>query len=100
MNVKHFDYIIEYLKKQTKNNFTGSVKFGIEKAKIVSIGESNSFNLPTQEIKHNKPEDIIKNACGQDFNGTVVFVFKCGILTEYGYTRTYKGDDLRYLIGV
>lgn len=99
MQQKHFDYIIAYLNNQKKKSFTGSVKFGFERAKIVSIGESNSFDLPTQAIGKENAEEIIRNACGSDFNGTVVFVFDCGLLVEYGYARTYKGEDLHRLMG-
>lgn len=97
---QHFDYIIEYLTIKEKQSFQGSVKIGIEHGKTVSITEANSFELPTSKAEAQTKEKVLATAFSSEFNGSVVFVYKAGALAEYGYNRTFKGEDLRKLIGM
>lgn len=97
---QHFDYIIEYLSIKEKQSFQGSVKIGIEHGRTVSITEANSFDLPTNKVETKTKEKVLAIAYSQGFNGSVVFVYKEGTLIEYGYNRTFKGEDLRKLIGM
>lgn len=93
----HYDCIIAYIGTKQKEHFDGSIKIGIEHGQIVDIREANSFDINTIKIKSEELNEKISTALKPSFNGTLVFTFAVGEVKEYGFNRTYKGEDLRKL---
>ena len=94
-----FNYIVGYVSEKEKSSFTGSVKFSFEKAKIVSIVESNrldGFDTPPTEIPQNSTRhlDIFKKCFEDDFCGSFSYIFDGGKVSKYNYVKTLKGDEL------
>lgn len=95
----HYDCIIAYIGTKQKELFDGSIKIGIEHGLIVDIREANSFDIETIKIKPEELTEKLIVALKPSFNGTLVFSFTAGEVREYGFNRTYKGEDLRKLFG-
>ena len=92
--------IIAYLENKKVDKFTGSIKLTFEKSKISSVSEANRHDLLTS---FNFEKDIIFTFLEQikdsAYYGSVVFVYEKGIITAYAYTRTYKDETLKNLLG-
>lgn len=98
----HFNCIVEYLQnKSKKSSFTGSIKLSFENGEIVAINEANKHDLPTTHNTKGEQivSDYLKIAADSNFNGAVVFVFDSGKVTDYSYSRTYKGETLKKFLG-
>lgn len=96
-----FNCIVEYINEKLLSNFTGSVKLSFENGDIVAVNEANKHDLPT--TKNTKGNDLVAEylnlATKHDFNGAVVFVYDSGRVTDYSYSRTYKGETLKNFLG-
>ncbi len=99
-----FDYIVGYVSEKKKSSFTGSIKFSFEKAKLVSIVESNrldGFDTPPTEIPQDsmKHLEIFKKCFEDDFCGSFSYIFNDGETNKYNYVKTLKGDGLHKILG-
>lgn len=94
----HFDYIVDYLSEKEKSLFTGSIKFSFERAKLVSIVESSSFDefdISQILIENNKQcGDLLKPCFNDNFCGWISFFIKGGEATGYNYLKTLKGENI------
>lgn len=92
--------IIAYLDSKKEEQFTGSIKLTFEKSKISTISEANKHDLLTTT---NYEKDIIhallKKTNESFFYGSVVFGYERGKITSYAYTRTFKDETLKNLLG-
>ena len=97
----HYNRIIAYLEEKQKANFTGSVKLSFENGEIVAVNEANKHDLPKSKNEKGVQliTDYLRTATDKNFNGAVVFVFNSGKCTDYSYSRTYKGDTLKFFLG-
>lgn len=95
------DCIVDYLKGKLLSNFCGSIKLSFECGEIVAVNEANKHDLPSTENTSGEKviADYLSIATKQDFNGAIVFVYDCGKVTDYSYSRTYKGETLRKFFG-
>ena len=95
-----FSCIVEYLNQKQKSNFTGSVKLSFENGEIVAVNEANRHDLPLTKAGD---ESVIKKyldmANNPLFNGAVVFVYDSGKVTDYSYSKSYKGETLKKFLG-
>lgn len=91
--------IIEFLLKKQKTGFTGCVKLSFEDGGVVSINEANHLDIPmTKNFSQNAIVENIGMATQKTFNGSIVFLFKKGVVDSYSYTRTYKGKLLECVL--
>lgn len=92
---RRFNRIFEYLNRKEDEQFSGSIKLSFENGICVAIGEANRYDIPlTKTENDNVASRCLDMAERSDFNGAVVFVFQCGKITEYSYSKTYKGTTL------
>lgn len=94
-----FDCIVGYVAEKKKSSFTGSVKFSFEKAKLVSVVESNrldGFDTPPADIPQDSTRhlEIFRKCFEDDFCGSFSYVFDGGKISKYNYVKTLKGDGL------
>lgn len=96
------DYIIEELKEKSIKKFDGSLRIGFEKGHIVSYTESNSPELADFQMKAGVSDEVyslISTFNNSGANGSIVMTFKNGIISKWGYARSYRGEDLKKLWG-
>ena len=95
-----FNRIFEYLNRKEDEQFSGSIKLSFESGICVAISEANRHDIPlTKTENDNVASRCLNMAEKPDFNGAVVFVFESGKITEYSYSKTYKGDTLKKFLG-
>lgn len=93
-----FNFCSSYVDRKRKEKFTGSVKFSFERGQLVTLNESNSFGVETSAVGSDSiSSGLLRRATGASFNGSVIFVFRDGDITEYGYIQTYKSWTLEQL---
>ncbi len=96
-------FVVKFLEERCNDSFYGAVKFGIERGSIVSVGEANSYDsvLYTDELINNEKLMSLLSPCFKtSFNGTFIFRINDGRIDGYAYSRTFKGDDLKRLMGL
>lgn len=95
-----FNRIFEYLDRRKYEQFSGSIKLSFEGGICVAINEANRHDIPLTKTENNNiAESCLNMAAKNDFNGAVVFVFENGRISEYSYSKTYKGDTLKKFLG-
>ncbi len=94
---RHYDCVIEYLAKKSEEKYSGSVKIGFERGKIVSLVEASSFGIDTGTSGDLESCLSATIAAG---SGSLVVDFEDGKTKGYAYTRTYRSDALRKVMGV
>ncbi len=96
-----FNCIVAYLSEKQKSKFTGSIKLSFEGGDVVAVNEANKHDLPlTKNDESNVIDKYLNMASDPLFNGAVVFVFESGEVTEYSYSKSYKGETLKRFLGV
>lgn len=95
-----FNRIFEYLNRKKNEQFSGSIKLSFESGTCVAISEANRHDIPLTKVENETiAVSCLNMAEKHDFNGAVVFVFEDGKITEYSYSKTYKGDTLKKFLG-
>lgn len=94
-----YDYILEYLKNKTESKFTGAIRISYEKGKVVLLNEASSFDIETDVMNEGNLEKIFREALSDSFFGYIVIEFKDGVKSRYGFSRSYRGDDLKKILG-
>lgn len=95
-----FNRIFEYLNRKEDEQFSGSIKLSFESGICVAISEANRHDIPLTKTENETiAVSCLAMAEKNDFNGAVVFVFEDGKITEYSYSKTYKGDTLKKFLG-
>ncbi|MGL4981689.1 MAG: hypothetical protein ACRC4W_02315 [Treponemataceae bacterium] len=92
-------YIIGCLKEKEKEKFCGSLKFCFEKGKLTQFSVSNRFDVLSTKTNNKFDEnEYIKRASKYNFNGCIIFIIEDGLISEYAYSQTFKGEDLKILL--
>ncbi|MGP1490077.1 MAG: hypothetical protein ACTTI6_03265 [Treponema sp.] len=95
-----FNRIFAYLNRKKDEQFSGSIKLSFESGVCMAISEANRHDVPVTRTDDTAiAVSCLAMAEKQDFNGAVVFVFESGKITEYSYSKTYRGDTLKKLLG-
>lgn len=95
-----FNRIFAYLNRKKDEQFSGSIKLSFESGVCIAISEANRHDIPLTKTRDNAiAVNCLAMAEKHDFNGAVVFVFDDGKITEYSYSKTYKGDTLKKFLG-
>lgn len=100
---ERLQFMMKHIGDKKSEQFTGAVKFGVERGAIVSVGEANAYDavVYTDEIvTQEKIIELLQSSIRISFNGTVVFRFSDGVVNGFAYSRTYKGDELKRLMGL
>lgn len=101
-------FMIQFIRERQEQSFSGAVKFGIERGSIVSIGEANAYDAVLYTDGRfseglsisDEINNLVKSAVKISFNGTVVLRFFKGVINGYAYSRTFKGEELKRLMGM
>lgn len=96
---RQYDYILEYLKNKAETKYTGAVRISYEKGKAVLLNEATSFEVETDEMNESNLEKILQETLSESFFGYIVVEFKGGVKSRYGFSRSYRGDDLKKILG-
>lgn len=74
-----------------KKKFSGHVKFGIEGGQVVSESISSTVEKKISKIDL----DTLNFENEASFYGTIEYDFDFGVIVNYSWNRTFKGDDLK-----
>lgn len=72
---------------------------GFEDGEPSSIAESTNPDTEAPKVQDSfSLEEKIKTACGQNFYGTLFFVYDKGRLTHFYFNRTWQGRSLENML--
>lgn len=94
-----YQNIIKYLKNKENKKFSGAVKLSFENSQLVTLNESNSLDVATDEINQTQVNELLNQALSESFFGSVIFLFENGNLIRGAYFKTFKGDLLKKVLG-
>lgn len=87
--------VIDKLKEFHNGIFTGVIKIGIQDGVFNQICIYNDCDSPKTETKDDlKALDKVFEIVTPQFNGTLIFYYKKGVVTHYSYNQTYKAYSL------
>lgn len=78
-------------------NFTGHLKFGIEKSQIVSITENS--RLEKSDNNNANFEKQLLEICNDNFYGSIEFDIVLGDVERFNYCKSYNGQNLKEKMG-
>ena len=96
---RQYDYILAYLKNKAESKFTGAVRISYEKGRVTLLNEANSFEIKTDEMNESGLKKVLSETLSDSFFGYIVIEFKNGVKSRYGFSRSYRGDDLKKVLG-
>lgn len=97
---ERFNCIVEYLNKKESEHFTGSTKLSFESGNCVAINEANKHDLPTTDVEESFCViSLLQQTKNPIFNGAIVLNYDNGKVTQYAYSKSFKGETLKKILG-
>jgi hypothetical protein len=96
---KSADSLICLFNKKQREKFTGGIKLGFEQGRLVNCTEySDPERTPPPLPDGFSLHERLKMACTNGFYGSLLFIFKDGIITNTSTVQTWASQGIQSLL--
>ena len=96
---KSADSLAALFNRKQQEKFTGGIKLGFNQGRLVNCSEySDPKDLPPRIPADFSLHERLKKACANGFYGTLLFIFKDGIITNHSSVQTWESKGIENLL--